>query len=145
VTARAGAGRIEVELWVTSSAVDTDFTAHLVDVDAAGFCRGVAEGIVRARYRDSVKWRSPLLTPGTPTRERIDLWDHAYTFAAGHRMRLEISSSNFPRFDRNLNTAAGADPAVPFGSEPLADAVVAEQRVLHDVEHPSALLLPVSD
>jgi putative CocE/NonD family hydrolase len=138
------AGRIEVELWVTSSAVDTDFTAHLVDVDPSGFCRGVAEGIVRTRYRESVKRRSPLLTPGVPTRVRIDLWDLAYTFATGHRLRLEVSSSNFPRFDRNLNTAAGADPTVPFGSEPLAEAVVAEQHVLHDTEHPSALLLPVS-
>jgi putative CocE/NonD family hydrolase len=139
------AGRIEIELWAMSSAVDTDFTAHLVDVEPTGFCRGVAEGIVRARYRDSVKRRSRPLEPGVPTRLRIDLCDLAYTFRTGHRLRVEVSSSNFPRFDRNLNTAAGADPTVPFGSEALADAVVAEQHVLHDTEHPSTLLLPVSD
>ena len=136
-------GRIGVELWVTSSAVDTDFVAHLVDVEPSGFCRGVAEGIVRTRYRDSVKQRSPLLTPGEPTLLRIDLWDLGYTFGAGHRLRVEVASSNFPRFDRNLNTAAGADPTVPFGSESLADAVVADQQVLHDADHPSALVLPV--
>ena len=136
-------GRIGVELWITSSVVDTDFVAHLVDVEPSGFCRGVAEGIVRTRYRDSVKQRSPLLTPGEPTLLRIDLWDLGYTFGAGHRLRVEVASSNFPRFDRNLNTAAGADPTVPFGSESLADAVVADQQVLHDADHPSALVLPV--
>jgi predicted acyl esterase len=113
-------------------------------VDPDGFCTGLANGIVRARYRDSVRQRSAPLTPGRPTRFEIDLWDVAHTFLPGHRMRLEVSSSNFPRFDRNLNTAAGADATVPFGSERLEDAVVAEQAVLHTAEHPSAAVLPVS-
>ena len=60
-------------------------------------------------------------------------------------MRVEISSSNFPRFDRNLNTEAGADPSVPFGSERLEDAVVAEQAILHTPDHPSAVVLPVTE
>lgn len=138
------AGPVSVELWAASSAVDTDFVAHLVDIDEHGYASGLAEGIVRARYRDSVKQRSPLLVPDEPTRFVIDLWDLAFTFRPGHRIRLEIASSNFPRFDRNLNTAAGADPSVPFGSESLADAEVATQRVLHDADHPSCLVLPVS-
>jgi len=136
-------GPIRVELWASSTAVDTDFTAHLVDVDEHGYCAGVAEGIVRARYRQSVKQRAPLLTAGEPTSFTIDLWDLAYTFDTGHRLRLEISSSNFPRFDRNLNTAAGADPAVPFGSEGLDEAVVAQQTILHTAGFPSCVVLPV--
>jgi putative CocE/NonD family hydrolase len=137
-------GRIRLELWAASSAVDTDFTAHLVDIRPDGYCAGLAEGIVRARYRETVKRRSAPLVPGEPTRFEIDLWDLAHTFLPGHRIRLEISSSNFPRFDRNLNIAAGADPSVPFGSESLEDAVVAEQQLLHDADHSSALVLPVS-
>jgi putative CocE/NonD family hydrolase len=138
------AGPIAVELWAASSAVDTDFTAHLVDVAPDGFCSGLANGIVRARYRDSVRARSSLLTPDEPTRFTIDLGDLAHTFLPGHRIRVEISSSNFPRFDRNLNTAAGADPAVPFGSESLDDAQTARQRIEHSPTHPSCLVLPFS-
>jgi len=115
----------------------------LVVVGPEGYATGVAEGIVRARYRDSVKHRSPALEPGEPMRFVIDLWDLALTVHPGHRLRLEIASSNFPRFDRNLNTAAGADPGVPFGSEALDDAVVADQRVLHETAFPSCVVLPV--
>lgn len=138
------AGQVSIELWASSSAVDTDFTAHLVDVGPDGFCTGLAEGIVRARYRESLQARSGPLVPDEPTKFTIDLWDLAHTFLPGHRIRIEISSSNFPRFDRNLNTARGADAKVPFGSESLDDAEVAHQRVLHDAEHPSCLVLPVS-
>jgi putative CocE/NonD family hydrolase len=130
------AGPISVELWVASSAVDTDFTAKLVDVAPDGFAANLADGIVRARYRESTKRRSPPLTPGEPIRLTIDLWDLAVTFQPGHRLRLEISSSNFPRFDRNLNTGG------ELGTEGAADAVVAAQQILHDGEHPSALVLP---
>lgn len=138
------AGPVSVELWASSSAVDTDFTAHLVDVSPDGYCAGLADGIVRARYRDSPKYRSPSLVPDEPTKYTIDLWDLAHTFLPGHRIRVEISSSNFPRFDRNLNTARGADPAVPFGSESLAEADVAHQRIFHDAVCPTCLILPVS-
>ena len=71
------------------------------------------------------------------------MWDIAHTFLVGHQIRVEISSSNFPRFDRNLNTGSGYQN-VPNGSESLADALIANQSVFHDREHPSALVLPVT-
>ncbi len=131
-------GRLRVELWASSSAPDTDFTAKLVDVAPDGYAMNLADGIVRGRYRESPRRRSAPLEPGEPTLFAIDLWDLAHTFLPGHRLRLEVSSSNFPRFDRNTNTGneLGADGAV--------DAVRAEQRVLHDPSHPSALVLPVA-
>ena len=138
------AGPVIVELWAESSAPDTDFTAHLVDISPDGYCAGIAEGIVRARSRESTRTRSPLLTPGEFTEFHIDLWDVAHTFLPGHRIRVEIASCNFPRFDRNLNTAAGADPTVPFGSESLDDAVVATQQIARDGKHRSCVVLPVS-
>src|SRR6516225_6430334 len=98
----------------------------------------LADGIVRARYRESPRRRSAALAPGEATLFTIDLWDLAHTFLAGHRLRLEVSSSNFPRFDRNANT--GNEP----GADGAGDAVRAEQRVLHDAPHPSALVLPVA-
>ncbi len=128
-------GPMSVELWVSSSAVDTDFTAKLVDVAPDGFAANLADGIVRARYRESTKRRSAPLVPGETVLLHIDLWDLACTFKPGHRVRLEISSSNFPRFDRNLNTGH------ELGGDRAEDAVVAAQQVLHDAEHPSALVL----
>ena len=103
-----------------------------------GFAANLADGIVRARYRESTKRRSEPLAPGTPTLFEIDLWDLAHTFQPGHRLLLEISSSNFPRFDRNLNTNH------ELGADGAADALVAVQQILHDPEHASALLLPVA-
>jgi putative CocE/NonD family hydrolase len=132
-------GPIRVELWASSSAVDTDFTAKLVDVAPDGFAANLADGIVRARYRESPRSRAAPLEPGAPTRFAIDLWDLAHTFLAGHRIRVEISSSNFPRFDRNTNT--GHEPGV----DGPADVLVADQRVFHDTARPSALVLPVAD
>ncbi|HUA70835.1 MAG TPA: CocE/NonD family hydrolase [Solirubrobacteraceae bacterium] len=128
-------GPLSVELWVGSSAPDTDFTAKLVDVAPDGFAANLADGIIRARYRESSKQRSAPLAPGEPVLLQIDLWDLACTFKPGHRIRLEISSSNFPRFDRNLNTGH------ELGADGVADAVVAAQQVLHDIDHPSALVL----
>jgi putative CocE/NonD family hydrolase len=131
-------GHVDVELWASSSAVDTDFTAKLVDVEPGGQALNLADGIVRARYRDSTKRRSEPLEPNVPTLFRIDLWDLAHTFRPGHRIRLEISSSNFPRFDRNMNTGR------ELGADGEGDVVMAAQRVLHDAAHPSALVLPVA-
>lgn len=132
------AGPVSVELWAVSSAVDTDFTAKLVDVGPDGFAANLADGIVRARYRESTRQRSAPLMPGEPVLLRIDLWDLAHTFLPGHRMRLEVSSSNFPRFDRNMNTGH------ELGADGAQDAIVAAQQVLHDADHPSALVLPAS-
>jgi uncharacterized protein len=127
-------GPVTVELYATSSAVDTDFTAKLVDVDPGGFARNLTEGIVRARYRDSQANPEPLV-PGRVYRFNIDLWATSNVFLAGHKLRLEISSSNFPRFDRNLNLGE------PSGS--AKDYITAKNSILHDAAHPSAVILPV--
>ena len=130
-------GPVTVELYAASNAEDTDFTAKLVDVEPGGFCANVAEGIVRARYREPgpERW----LRPGEVERFLIDLWDTAYSFAPGHRLRLEISSSSFPHFDRNLNGRVRPE----LGS--AADARPAVQTVQHSDLHPSALRLAVPE
>ena len=131
------AGPIRMELWAVSSAPDTDFTAKLVDVDPDGFAGILADGIVRARYRESTRQRSAPLVPGEPVLLTIELWDLGHTFLPGHRVRVEISSSNFPRFDRNMNTGH------ELGADGADEAVRAAQQILHDVQHPSALVLPM--
>lgn len=131
-------GPVRVELWAASSAPDTDFTAKLVDVAPDGFAANLADGIVRARYRESTKRRSEPLRPGEPTLFTIDLWDLAHTFLPGHRIRLEVSSSNFPRFDRNTNTGN------ELGADSEGDVQTALQQVFHDLARPSALVLPVA-
>jgi putative CocE/NonD family hydrolase len=127
-------GPVSLELFAKSSAVDTDFTAKLVDVGPDGFAQNLTEGIVRARYRDS-REKADLINPGQLYKFTIDLWSTSNVFRKGHSLRLEISSSNFPRFDRNLNT--GEDPAF------ARNYVSATNTVYHDAEHPSALILPV--
>jgi putative CocE/NonD family hydrolase len=127
-------GYISVELYASTSAVDTDFTALLVDVDEGGYARFLTDGIVRARYREGTKAGSSI-TPGQIYKYTIDLWATANVFKAGHRIRLYISSSNFPRFNRNLNT--GED--ITGTSRPLK----AHQNIYHDRDHSSSLILPV--
>jgi putative CocE/NonD family hydrolase len=131
------AGTAVVVLFASTSAVDTDFTAKLVDVEPDGFCANVAEGIVRGRHRDGTH-RETLLTPNEITELVVSLNDVAHTFRPGHRIRLDISSSNFPRFARNLNSAVHPHEAGP------ADAVVAIQRIHHTRDAPSRLVLPVT-
>jgi uncharacterized protein len=130
------AGPVRVELHAASSCDDTDFTAKLVDVEPSGYCAILAEGITRARYR-SDRGRAEFLVPGEPALVPIDCWDVAHRFRAGHRVRLEISSSNFPRFDRNLNTRG-----TPARGR-AADARRATQTVFHDDRRPSRLRLRV--
>jgi putative CocE/NonD family hydrolase len=127
-------GYISVELYASTSAIDTDFTALLVDVDESGYARFLTDGIVRARYRENTKAGSPI-TPGEVYKYTIDLWATANVFKAGHRIRLYISSSNFPRFNRNLNT--GED--ITGTSRSLK----AHQTIYHDRDHSSVLILPV--
>jgi uncharacterized protein len=127
-------GPVKLELFAKSSAVDTDFTAKLVDVSPDGYARNLTEGILRARYRDS-KEHPSLMTPGEIYTFTIDLWSTSNVFLKGHTLRLEISSSNFPRFDRNLNTGEAASSA--------RNSVAATNTVYHDAEHPSALVLPI--
>ncbi|HUV13744.1 MAG TPA: CocE/NonD family hydrolase, partial [Acidobacteriota bacterium] len=127
-------GFIKLELYAATSAIDTDFTALLVDVEPSGYARFLTDGIVRARYRNSTQ-QAELLTPGTVYRYEVDLWATSNVFKKGHQIRLYVSSSNFPRFNRNLNTGERV-----VGSTGILKAV---QRVYHDPEHPSALVLPV--
>ncbi len=130
------AGPVSLELWISSDAPDTDFTAKLVDVDANGYCAPVAEGILRARYRNGMD-REAWLTPGEIVPLSISLLDTAYVFLPGHRLRLEVSSSNFPKFDCNPNAK------VEIARASASDRRKAKQNVHHDAAHPSCLILPV--
>ena len=127
-------GPVTVELWASTSAPDTDFTAKLVDVYPDGRAMNLCEGIIRARYRASQETPS-LVTPGAVYPFRIDLWATSTVFKAGHRIRLEISSSNFPHFEPNPNTGHA------LGQDDILER--ADQEVFHDARHPSHIMLPV--
>jgi putative CocE/NonD family hydrolase len=129
-------GDPKVELYASSTAVDTDFTARLCVVDAAGTSTNLKEGIIRARFRDSLATPT-LMEPGEVYRFTISLGPIGIRIAAGSRIRLDVSSSDFPQWDRNLNTGGEL-----FG-EPASVAVVATQAVYHDAVRPSRLLLPL--
>lgn len=128
------AGAVTVDLFAASTAIDTDFTAKLVDIHPDGRAINLCGGIVRARHRNSLEEVEPL-EPGRLEHYVIDLGDTAHVFEAEHRIGLEISSSNFPMYDRNPNTGD------PFGQS--AATVVAHQTVFHDADRPSALNLPL--
>jgi putative CocE/NonD family hydrolase len=121
-------------LWAATSAPDTDFTAKLVDVCPDGCTRNLTDGIIRARSRLGTD-QPQLIQPCEIAEYRIDLWSTCYLFRQGHRIRLEVSSSNFPRFDRNPNTGHG------LGAD--AEMRIATQTIYHDGNHPSRLVLPV--
>lgn len=127
-------GPVTVTLWAASDAVDTDFTAKLVDVRPDGYAMNLLDGIIRARYRDSAS-APTMMQPGQAYCFEIDLWATSNVFLPGHSIRLEISSSNFPRFDRNLNTGAA------FGDGAVG--VPAHQRVFHQGDKASFVTLPV--
>ena len=133
-------GPLVVKLWASSDGPDTDFTAKLIDVypPSEGFPEGVdlniGDSIVRARYRDSLETAKPLV-PGEAVELTIEMYPTSLVFKRGHRIRVDISSSNFPRFDVNPNTG-----------EPLNQNEtwrVAENTIYHDPEHPSRILLPI--
>jgi len=133
-------GPIEVRLWISSDCPDTDFTIKLVDVYPPnadypdGFAMNVADGILRVRYRDS--WEHPsMMTPGTVYAIRVTAFPTSNLFARGHRIRLDISSSNFPHFDVNPNT--GEPEARATGSR------IATNRIYLDSSRPSHVILPV--
>jgi putative CocE/NonD family hydrolase len=128
-------GPVALDLFATSSAVDTDFTAKLVDVWPNGFAQNLTEGILRASFRQSTLGDPKPIKPEQIYEYKIDLWSTSNVFLKGHRIRLEVSSSNFPRFDRSLNTDKSAATD--------AHSVKATNTILHDSEHPSALMLPV--
>ena len=127
-------GAATVTLWAQSSAVDTDFTAKLVVVKPDGTAVNLNNGILRASFRDSLSAPTPIV-PGQPYQYRIQIWPTSYQLSAGDRVRVEISSSDYPQFAPNPNTGA------PFGRD--AATVVATQTILHDPAHPSSITLPV--
>ncbi|MCC6710320.1 MAG: CocE/NonD family hydrolase [Gammaproteobacteria bacterium] len=129
-------GPLSLTLYVSSSAVDTDFTGKLVDVFADGRAMILSDGILRARYRESLS-APKLMQPGTVYELTIDMIATANLFRAGHRIRLEVSSSNFPRFDRNTNSGG------VIAGETADDFVVATNRIWHDERYPSHVVLPV--
>lgn len=127
-------GPIQMKLFASSTAADTDFTAKLVDVWPNGYAQNIQDGIVRARYRDSNTTPSPI-KPGEVYEYNINLWATSHVLKPGHRLRIEISSSNFPHYDRNHNTGG------PLFKE--TKTVRATQTILHDAAHPSHVLLPI--
>jgi putative CocE/NonD family hydrolase len=133
-------GPIEVRLWISSSAVDTDFTAKLVDVHPPnedypeGFDMLLTDSIIRCRYREGFD-HEVLMTPGEAYAVTIVLQATSNLFDAGHRIRVDVSSSNWPRLDVNPNTGE------PMGRH--TGQVVAQQTVYVDVDRPSHVVLPV--
>ncbi|HXW43526.1 MAG TPA: CocE/NonD family hydrolase [Streptosporangiaceae bacterium] len=129
-------GPVTVTLHAATSAADTDFTARLVDVWPDGRALGITDGIVRARYRDGTGRATPIV-PGQVHEYSIDLIATSQVFRAGHRLRVDVASSNFPCYDRNPGNGALAATATED------DFVVAEQAVYHDSDHQSRITLPV--
>ena len=129
-------GPIMVHLWAISSATDTDFVARLVDVHPNGYAQNLTDGIIRARYRNFSQGEQPSLIESVkPYEYEIDLLATSNVFKQGHRIRLDVTSSNFPRWDRNPNT--GHD----FGTD--SEGGVAQQTILHDADHASYVELPL--
>jgi putative CocE/NonD family hydrolase len=129
-------GDVHVTLHAATDAPDTDFTTRLCVVDAAGVSTNLLEGIVRARYRESAERPTPI-TPGEVYEYRIELGPIAARVPVGHRVRVQVGSSDFPMFDRNLNTGGA------FGQEGPTAGRTAVQVVLHNEAHPSRITLPV--
>ena len=128
-------GPVSLKLYAATDARDTDFTAVLIDVQPDGRAMNVTEGIVRARFRESI-WEPPkLITPGDIYEYTLQLLPTARVFRKGHRIRLHVSSSRFPLWDRNTNT----------GNDPSADSQtkIAHQTIYHDKERPTHLVLSV--
>jgi uncharacterized protein len=133
-------GPLEVRLWASSSAPDTDFTAKLIDVYPPsadypeGYALNIGDSIIRARYRNDRTHGEPL-EPGRVYEFGIVPYPTSNLFARGHRIRLDISSSNFPRFDVNPNTGE------PLGQNRRWQ--VADNTIYHDAAHPSHIVLPI--
>lgn len=118
-------GPVSLTLYVSTTTPSTDFTAKLVDVHPDGSAYNVTDGILRRRY----------VSTKQPTEIRIDLWPTSMVFLKGHRIRLEVSSSNYPRFDRDPNTGR------PIATE--TETVAARQTIHHSPATPSRLILPI--
>ena len=128
-------GPIRAKLYAKSSAPDTDWVVRLIDVHPDGYAQNIQDGIVRARFRDGKQSAGSPIEPGKIYAYDIDMWASSNAFLPGHRIRIEVTSSNFPRFDRNLNT--GEDPATGTRM------TVAHQTILHSRQYPSHVVLPI--
>ncbi len=128
-------GNIVLKLWAASSARDTDFVGRLVDVHPDGRAINITEGVIRARYRDGDGSKPKLIDPDVPLEYTIDLQVTSNVFLKGQRVRIEVTSSNFPLWDRNLNNGEDPNTSTTFQS--------ASQVILHDAAHPARLILPV--
>ena len=127
-------GPVRLEFYASSSAVDTDFMAKLVDIHPPGFSQRMCDSMVRARFREGMD-KPNLIEPGKIHKYSIEMWNTCQVFFNGHRIGLELSSSAFPKYDRNLNT--GEDLATGTRMIP------ADQTIYHDGDHLSALILPI--
>jgi len=131
-------GPVSLTLFVSSSAVDTDFTAKLVDVFPDGKAINLCDGIARARYRGGLATEE-LMDPGTVYEITVDMTATSNVFLPGHRIRVDVSSSNFPRYDRNTNTGG------VIARETEAQMIPAVNHIHHGPNHPSRLVLPIID
>ena len=127
-------GPIRAEIYASSSAPDTDFMAKLIVVRPSGEAFNLVDGVIRARYREGFE-EPKLIEPGEVYRYDIDLWATSYVLVPGERLRVDITSSNFPRLARNLNTGA------PFAE--TAEMAVAEQTIHLSRRYPSQVVLPI--
>lgn len=134
VEAKSVIGKVQVKLFAASEGEDTDFTAKLVLVDDYGYARNICDGIIRARHRNGLD-KNDLLIPKKIYEFDIDLGHIAFQIQPGQRIRLEISSSNFPKFDRNLNVATRPFEATEWKT--------VEQTIYHSKKYPSQLILPI--
>jgi putative CocE/NonD family hydrolase len=129
-------GDVSATIFGATTVVDTDYAVRLCVVDRTGVSTNIQEGIVRARYRESLS-NPTLLEPEEIYRYEIPIGPVGVKLDTGERIRVQVTSNDFPQWDRNLNT--GNSPS----SEGLASAIVATQAVYHDAEHPSSITLPV--
>lgn len=127
-------GPIKLVLYASSSARDTDFVAILLDVHPNGYSQRLVDGIIRARFRDSLE-KPTLMAAGKVYRFEIDMWSTSHLFEKGHKIRIDITSSLFPKYSRNLNT--GNIPGLD------AEMSLADQKVFHEEAYPSHIVLPV--
>jgi hypothetical protein len=128
------AGRIMADLWISSSAPDTDFVVRLIDQHPDGYMQNLCDGIIRARYRHSLA-EPAWLKPGEIYELKVDLWSIAHVFKPGHHIAVQVTSSSFPRWDRNWNTTEDPGAATTGQS--------ARNTIWHDSSHPSCIMLPV--
>jgi putative CocE/NonD family hydrolase len=121
-------------LWAATDARDTDWMVMVLDVFPDGHAERVQDAVARARFRKGFD-REVMLEPGTVEPYHLDLWFTSRVFEVGHRIRVTVSSAQFPKYDRNLNTGGNNERDSTF--------VVAHQRLLHDQAHPSSVVLPI--